>query len=126
MAEAEAEKDRKTRKKTNMKVDFDIKTTSNRGLKISEDVPTSGGDVDRIKHYNLKIREYNFNDYPEEWALSQYYLACIYYADKNGDVFNNSNKKQSSAAKDGRAKAIESALFHLDKCTEVSFSKTDK
>ena len=95
-----------------IKIDDDL--SPNRFV-VTEDEPKSSGDDGRLKHYDAKIREYNFNMYPNEWALCQYSLACVYHCDKAGDIFNVKAKK----IRDGRARCIESALYHFDKCMEI-------
>ena len=99
-----------------IKIDDDL---SPNGCIITRDEPKSSGDDGRLNHYTSKIREYGYNEYPLEWALSHYSLAYIYLADRAGNIFNNSSNKKSQAIKEGRAKCIETSLYHFDKCMEV-------
>ena len=94
------------RGRLSVRIDHEIKFESSNGHIITGDLPRSGGDEARIKHFTSKMRQYSYFEYPEEWALCQYSLACIYYADRSGEIFTRT--------REGRAKSIETALYHFD------------
>ena len=87
-------------------------TESTRGYVIGEDMHRSVDIEGRIRHYTMKLRQFSIREYPEEWALCQYNLACLYCGDRGGDIFPDS-------LREGRAKSIETALHHFDRCMEV-------
>lgn len=98
-------------KRAPIRVDNDVKEESPK-FTITGDVPNSGGEEDRIKHYQLKMKQYPVDEYPEEWALCHYFLGRIFFADREGVLFNKTSRE-------GRAKSIETALFHFDRAMEV-------
>ena len=74
------------------RVNMDVLSESTRGFIVSEDMHANVDDEGRVRHYTLKIREFNEREYAEEWALCHYNLACIYNADRGGDIYANSDK----------------------------------
>jgi len=98
-------------KKAPVRIDHDVKEESP-NFTITRDVPNSGGEEDRIKHYQSKMKQYPVDEYPEEWALCHYFLGRTFFADREGLLFNKTSRE-------GRAKSIETALFHFDKCMVV-------
>jgi hypothetical protein len=85
--------------------DMTLFIESPNGYEVTGDAPPDDQAAEATKHYSAKLRQFTVR-YPAEWALCHFCLGRVFHMDRSG------------RGRDGRGKAIENALFHLDKAMQ--------